>query len=311
MAVFGKVIMNEMYQAMASDESKSPTAVTQSQSPQNLIVFSDVSRRPHLAIALLDETSLMRSTSPSPVNPDDQASDSGVSDAKIEESKPLTKFTLFPKLPVELRGRIFKEALPLPATFEVIATVHEKEATGTVHIATGSYGQFDPMEIRSVTLLQVCHEANEVYCVAFPHCIPIEHFDCERGLYNTDHLRIGSFDTLYLREFIKADTAIAEKHLRSQPINIDVQQLQLYLDPTLEVHHFKFILKTFSSANKIEVVANVGHFETQTQNLTELIMTKMKKNLLLAARDLLMSNPATYASLDIPTIVRKGQITKV
>lgn len=234
MAVFGKIIMNEMYQAVSnpfpsvtaarscsaktlpfshcgnlyeaiaipkelssmkstsstptatnsktsdpvvsSNTSASPFVVDKSPIPQSQIIASDarvcdVSQAAAIQVSIVSASNALI---------DGQVSSLIASDAASTDSEPLTEFPLFPDLPIELRLKVWNDALPPSANFQVVAYVHKDKLDGVICIPTGTYGNFEPKDIRSVTLLRVSHEANEVYTKAFPHCIPIENFDTKR-----------------------------------------------------------------------------------------------------------------------------------
>ncbi|KAF8847475.1 hypothetical protein BDZ45DRAFT_780179 [Acephala macrosclerotiorum] len=356
MAVFGKIIMNEIYQAVStpslssvtagrSSSAKTPTVgqygnlyeaipifedlKSTSSSPtttDNLISDTAVSSNPPLSPATAGQSTLPSSqiiapdtrvrdisqattilvsmVSASNTTIDGQVSSLGVTHVASTDSKPLTEFPLFPGLPIELRLKVWNDALPPSTNLQVVAYVHKGKLDGVLCIPTGTYGNFEPKDVRSVTLLRVSHEANEVYTNAFPHCIPVEKFDTKRGFERIGHVRIGSHDTLYIKYLPEASRPTLVRY-QPQPTGIDIKLVQLYLDPTLSVHHFKWLLKTFRSLQTFQVITTIGHF-TESHGIVQLILTRMKKNILFATQELLLSDPVPYAPLTIPDLIGGG-----
>jgi hypothetical protein len=93
----------------------------------------------------------------------------------------LDKFTLFPKLPIELRLQIFKHAIPKPnnkdekRVVRVTPSLSQIPKSDDTRVAfqihkTSGYGIRTSPEIFDIGLLGACMESRDVYLEAFQGC---------------------------------------------------------------------------------------------------------------------------------------------
>ncbi len=106
---------------------------------------------------------------------------------------PLTSFTLFPELPIELRLKIWKHALPMPPhrkrrMIQVFARI-------STTLKTRDYSRFIPQDnihsavLREVGMLRANWESRAVYLRRFPFSL---------RTWNKGLIQYGSADVIYI-----------------------------------------------------------------------------------------------------------------
>lgn len=136
--------------------------------------------------------------------------------------EPIQEFHLFPKLPIELRQRIFRTAVPdiVPPTIQVMldCDMIGSPTQPGVGIATNIFFCFsNEYEIRTtkldLALLSTCHDSRKAYKLANPNFLPLQDPQ-SRFYYN------ATFDVVYITNFsyLLFDRPLSE-YIRSQAVS--------------------------------------------------------------------------------------------
>ncbi|KUJ07553.1 uncharacterized protein LY89DRAFT_677770 [Mollisia scopiformis] len=115
--------------------------------------------------------------------------------SKGRQLQTFDEFKFFPKLPVELRLKIWKAALPVPTTIHVCARLSPMHKASKCTLSYQGYAQrINIATLSNSGMSCTCHEARNAYVAAMPSTIDLINTLTGRSIV----IRFGVDDTLYL-----------------------------------------------------------------------------------------------------------------
>ncbi|CZR51073.1 uncharacterized protein PAC_00948 [Phialocephala subalpina] len=162
---------------------------------------------------------------------------------------PLTKFKLFPKLPVELRLKIWNLCLPHAKTIRIEGHALQNEIFDVALIP-------HPRDL-PLALLNVCKESNETFIEHLPCVLPVCSKDGQGDSYYTglQQLRFGDVDTIHINDFDR----IYPKHqplISKQSWVGQVKKLSVSMKNNWKVD-WPQLLEDFKGLTKLEIECKI------------------------------------------------------
>lgn len=160
------------------------------------------------------------------------------------EQGPLKSFGPFPKVPIELRTKIWKLCLPQATTVPLEAYALQNQPF--------DMGFTPNTNNLASALLRVCKESRKIFIKHLPYKLPLDIKDARKGYHRgLESVRFGEVDTIHIDGF----DAIYPKHqslLSKQNWVAKVRKLSISVNNTWKVD-WSQLLDDFKSVRRLEI----------------------------------------------------------